>query len=130
MSMIYCKRCVLPNTKPGLKIYGDGICSACRSVEIKHTIDWKEREKKLHAICDQVRGSNGNGYECIVPVSGGKDSAYQAYTMSKKYNQEFCVSMLQHSDECSLGLVCSFVNKLLFCRISFGKNPLFMLYSS
>ena len=95
--MIYCKRCVLPNTKPGVKIDSNGICSACLSVEKKHKIDWKKREKKLSDICDQARGSNGNGYECIVPVSGGKDSAYQAYTMSKKYNlRVLCVNVVAH----------------------------------
>lgn len=87
----------MPNTKPGLTIDANGICSACLSVEKKHKIDWKKREAKLHEICDQIRGSNGNGYECIVPVSGGKDSAYQAYTMRKKYNlRVLCVNVLAH----------------------------------
>ena len=97
MKMIYCKRCVLPNTKPGVKFNSDGICSACISVENKHKIDWKKRAKKLNEICDQVRGSNGNGYECIVPVSGGKDSTYQAYVMSKKYNLKvLCINVVAH----------------------------------
>ena len=97
MKMIYCKRCVLPNTKPGVKFNSDGICSACISVEIKHKTDWKKREKKLDEICNQVRGSNGNGYECIVPASGGKDSTYQAYVMSKKYNLKvLCVNVVAH----------------------------------
>tara|TARA_Y100000389_G_scaffold178739_1_gene192172 strand:- start:4881 stop:6002 length:1122 start_codon:yes stop_codon:yes gene_type:complete len=97
MEMLYCKRCVLPNTKPGVKFNSDGICSACLSVENKHKIDWKKREKKLTEICNQVRGSNGNGYECLVPVSGGKDGAYQAYTMSKKYNLKvLCVNVVAH----------------------------------
>jgi N-acetyl sugar amidotransferase len=82
----YCKRCVLPNTKPGLKIDIEGICSACRAVELKKTIDWSERSAKLHKICDGIRGKNKNGYDCLVPVSGGKDSIMQVYTMSQKYN--------------------------------------------
>ena len=97
MKMTYCKRCVIPSTKPGVKFNSDGICSACISVEIKHKTDWKKREKKLNEICDQVRGSNGNGYECIVPVSGGKDSTYQAYVMSKRYNLKvLCVNVVAH----------------------------------
>ena len=83
--MHYCKRCVLPNTKPGIVFDSEGICSACRSVERKHTIDWEGRAKRLASLCDEIRGSNGNGYECIVPVSGGKDSCYQAYMMSHVY---------------------------------------------
>jgi N-acetyl sugar amidotransferase len=84
--MRYCKRCVLPDTKPGVVFDDEGICSACRSIEKKHLIDWDERKKALEDIADQVRGSNGNGYECIVPVSGGKDSIYQAWMMSQAYN--------------------------------------------
>lgn len=86
IAMRYCKRCILPNTKPGLVFDEEGICSACRSVERKHKIDWAERGERLASLCDQIRGSNGNGYECVVPVSGGKDSIYQAYMMSQVYN--------------------------------------------
>lgn len=83
--MRFCKRCVLPDTKPGVVFDHEGICSACRSVERKHTIDWEGRAQRLAKLCDEIRGSNGNGYECIVPVSGGKDSCYQAYMMSQVY---------------------------------------------
>lgn len=83
--MYYCSRCVLPSTKPGLTIDAQGVCSACRSVEKKHQIDWDARAARLGALADRIRGTNGNGYECIVPVSGGKDSCYQAYMMSKVY---------------------------------------------
>lgn len=76
----------MPNTKPGIVFDGEGICSACRSVENKKRIDWQARATRLKGLCDQIRGSNGNGYECIVPVSGGKDSVYQAYMMSRVYN--------------------------------------------
>ena len=87
----------MPSTKPGLKIDSDGLCSACKSVEVKHTINWEERQQKLTDLCNEIRGSNGNGYECIVPVSGGKDSAYQAYTMSKKYNLKvLCINISAH----------------------------------
>lgn len=84
--MRYCKRCVMPDTKPGIVFDDEGICSACRSVERKKQIDWDARAAQLRALCDRVRGSNGNGYECVVPVSGGKDSVYQAYMMSRVYN--------------------------------------------
>lgn len=79
--MQYCSRCVMPNTKPGVLLDDQGICSACRSVEKKEAIDWEQRAEELAAICDRVRGSNGNGYDCVVPVSGGKDSHYQVYMM-------------------------------------------------
>lgn len=87
----------MPDTKPGLVIDHEGICSACRSVEKKHLIDWEGRAARLKALCDQVRGSNGHGYECIVPVSGGKDSSYQAYMMSKVYGLKvLCINVTAH----------------------------------
>ena len=61
--MQYCQRCVLPSTKPGLVIDNDGICSTCRSVERKHQVDWDARASRLRKLCDEIRGSNGNGYE-------------------------------------------------------------------
>jgi len=95
--MRYCKRCVLPDTKPGVVFDEEGICSACRSVERKHKIDWSARADKLRKICDDIRGTNGNGYDCIVPVSGGKDSFNQAYIMSKVYNlRVLCVVVVPH----------------------------------
>ncbi len=83
--MEYCKRCVLPDTKPGLTIDEHGICSACRMVEYKKTIDWEGRQKKLKELCNKIKGKNGYGYDCIVPVSGGKDSIYQLHMMKNVY---------------------------------------------
>lgn len=95
--MRYCKRCILPDTKPGVKFDAEGICSACRSVEIKHGINWEARVAKLRQICDEVRGRNGNGYDCVVPVSGGKDSMYQVYMMSQVYKlKTLAVNVTSH----------------------------------
>lgn len=93
----YCSRCVLPSTKPGLVLDAHGVCSACRSVERKKLIDWQGREAELAAMCDSIRGKNGNGYDCIVPVSGGKDSMYQVWAMSKVYGLKvLCVNVAPH----------------------------------
>lgn len=87
----------MPDTKPGLFIDVEGICSACRSVEKKHLVDWDARTADLAEICDRIRGTNGNGYDCIVPVSGGKDSAYQTYMMSQVYGLKvLCVNVTSH----------------------------------
>lgn len=83
--MRFCKRCVMPDTKPGVVFDDECICSACRSVERKKQIDWAGRAERLRQFCDGIRGSNGNGYDCVVPVSGGKDSIYQVYMMSQVY---------------------------------------------
>ena len=83
--MRYCKRCVLPDTKPGMVIDEYGICSVCRNVEAKKTIDWKKRDLELREICNSIKDKNGHGYDCIVPVSGGKDSIYQVHAMKNIY---------------------------------------------
>lgn len=93
----HCKRCVLPSTKPGLLIDEEGVCSACRQVERKKLIDWDAREAELAALCDSIRGKNGNGYDCIVPVSGGKDSTYQVWVMSKVHGLKvLAVNVVAH----------------------------------
>ena len=74
--MRYCKRCVLPDTRPGLTIGPDGVCSACRGHEAKKNIDWAKRRRKLEAIVKKAR-SRKSGYDCVIPVSGGKDSTWQ-----------------------------------------------------
>lgn len=83
--MKYCKKCVMPDTRPGIIFDEEGICSACRSFERRNTIDWKERWKEFEALCSRYRGMNGTGnYDCAVAVSGGKDSHYQVYIMKEK----------------------------------------------
>ncbi len=80
-SFAYCKRCVMPNTKPGVIFDEEGICNACRSVEKKKLINWEERKKELIAFCDEVKRNNKGPYDCLVAVSGGKDSIYQVWYM-------------------------------------------------
>lgn len=95
--MKYCKRCVMPDTKRGIIFDDNGVCGACLHVESKKNINWEKRQEKLKKLCDSIRGTNGNGYECIVPVSGGKDGTYQAYVMSKIYKlKTLCVNVSAH----------------------------------
>lgn len=78
--MNYCKRCVMPDTRPGITFVG-GVCSACLNYEHRNEIDWDARWKEFEAICNKYRGMNGNGYDCAIAVSGGKDSHYQVHLM-------------------------------------------------
>ena len=82
--MKYCQNCVMPDTKPDLPFDIDGVCNACRNFERKHgdnsePIDWSKRESEFLEIVEKNRGKNKLGYDCIVPVSGGKDSTYQVH---------------------------------------------------
>jgi N-acetyl sugar amidotransferase len=76
-SVRYCKRCLFPETKPDLSIDAEGVCDACRSAEVKQEIDWDARGAELKDILERYRSKDGSNYDCVVPVSGGKDSVYQ-----------------------------------------------------
>lgn len=62
----------------------EGVCDACRFAEIKNNIDWGEREEELLKLLDKYRKNDGS-YDCLVPGSGGKDSAYAAHVLKYKY---------------------------------------------
>jgi len=85
MQIRYCTNCLYPETKPDLSFNDEGICSACISAEQKHDgIDWTQREKDFHEIISHFKIPEGKtGYDCLIPVSGGKDSTYQAYFMKE-----------------------------------------------
>lgn len=97
--VMYCRRCVISNQrpnsvvefknsvsdrKPTIGFDESGVCSACRYADIKETIDWELREKELMALCDRYRSKSGS-YDCIVPGSGGKDSAFTSHVLKYKY---------------------------------------------
>ena len=75
--MKYCKNCLMPDTRPGIKFDNDDVCSACINYEKRNETDWDERKRELESICEKYRGTNGNGYDCAIAVSGGKDSHFQ-----------------------------------------------------
>ena len=81
--MKYCKKCLMPNTRPGLKFDENNICYACIHYEKQKKTDWTKRWHELELLCDKHRGCNGNYYDCIIAVSGGKDSHFQVYYMKE-----------------------------------------------
>ncbi|OOV94083.1 N-acetyl sugar amidotransferase [Pseudomonas sp. MF4836] len=90
--LTYCKRCVMPDTKPDLYIDDEGICSACRSYEQRNEVDWDQRKKELAVILDKYKNKTGDNWDCIVPVSGGKDSTYQVIRMLQLGLNPLCVT--------------------------------------
>lgn len=81
--MKYCRKCVMPDTRPGITFDESGLCSACQSYEHRKMVDWDKRWSELKALCDKYRGMNGDGYDCAIAVSGGKDSHYQVHLMKE-----------------------------------------------
>lgn len=76
--MKYCKKCLQPNTRPGIKFNEEGICYACLYEEEKKNIDWIAREKELKEIAEWAKKTAKGAYHCVIGVSGGKDSSFQA----------------------------------------------------
>jgi len=84
--MKYCKLCLYPSNHPlYLTFDAEGICSGCRVHEEKDMLNWKERGDKLKTILEGYRNSSGNNYDCIIPVSGARDSYFIVHTVKNVY---------------------------------------------
>lgn len=84
--MRYCKQCVYPASSAVPLAFGDdGICSGCRSASQRVDIDWDRRKKMFERLIEDYRCKDGSNYDCIIPVSGGKDSYFQIHIIKKVY---------------------------------------------
>lgn len=121
--MKYCKRCVMPDTKPDLFLDEEGVCNACRSYEKRKEVDWDSRKKELDIILDKYRSKDGSNWDCIIPVSGGKDSTYQAIKMKQLGMNPLCVT----STTCHLSDIgrrnIENLKKLGFDYVEMSPNP-------
>ena len=79
-----CKNCIQPDTRPGIFFDENGICGACIWNEEKLKIDWSKREQELHEISEWAKKTSKSNYDCVIGVSGGKDSTLQAITARDK----------------------------------------------
>jgi N-acetyl sugar amidotransferase len=82
----------MPDTKPDIHFDEQGICNACRSFEKRKEIDWNARQEQLIEILNRYKSKNGKKWDCIVPVSGGKDSTFQVLTMLRLGMTPLCVT--------------------------------------
>src|SRR4051794_14565938 len=79
----YCTKCVLPSASAAPAAFDDdGVCTACRVAAQKDRIDWEDRAEELQELVEEYR-SDGSNYDCLIPVSGGKDSHYQTYYVTQ-----------------------------------------------
>ncbi len=99
----FCTKCVISNQRPSstveflsstktqkryIQIDKDGVCEACRYQDVKQgNIHWQGREQQLHELADKIRSERKSreGYDIVVPGSGGKDSAFTAHILKYKY---------------------------------------------
>lgn len=99
--LTYCTHCIMPDSKPDLFFDSEGVCDACRSYENRKKIDWDARYKELLQLLKKYRRYDGSNWDCVVPVSGGKDSTYQVVRMLQLGLNPLCVT----SSTCDLSLL-------------------------
>lgn len=81
--MKFCTECIMPDTRPHITFNNEGVCIACQNNKKKKETDWSERYEELKALCDKYRRKEPGSYDCIIAVSGGKDSHYQVHVMKE-----------------------------------------------
>lgn len=127
MKMRYCKKCLQPDTRPGIVFDDEQVCFACRYEESKATIDWEEREAELRSIADEAKEESkkrGNTYDCIIGVSGGKDSTFQAVYAKEKLGLNPLLINCMPDEITEIGLKnINNLNNLGFDIISIRPNP-------
>jgi N-acetyl sugar amidotransferase len=84
MEIIYCKKCLTPNSRPRIVFDDNGVCNACLNAETKMAIDWELRRKEFLDYVEKFRARSGP-YDCIVPWSGGKDSSAIAHKLKFEF---------------------------------------------
>ncbi len=93
----YCIRCCMPETVEGMTFDEFGVCQACQSSEQKMHINWTEREKALRTMLEEAKAKAGTNYDCIIPISGGKDSMYQLHVLTQVYGMKPLAVTFSHN---------------------------------
>ena len=84
--MNYCTRCVYPANHPlNITFNQQGVCSGCLIHEEKDKLNWDERAQKLKNILEKYKNKSHENYDCIIPVSGARDSYFIVHTIKNVY---------------------------------------------
>jgi N-acetyl sugar amidotransferase len=88
----------MPESQEGQTFDEQGYCNVCRSSEDKMRIDWVSRRKVLTEILRKAREENkSNEYDCIIPISGGKDSTFQLHVLVKEFGMRPLAVTFSHN---------------------------------
>ncbi len=121
--LTYCTNCLMPDTKPDLSFDEEGVCSACNSFKNRSEVDWSERKSELEAILEKYRSKDGATWDCLIPVSGGKDSTFQVIKMLQMGMNPLCVT----STTCDLSEIgkrnIENIKELGVDYVQFSPNP-------
>lgn len=118
--MNYCKRCLYPENHPLNLIFdGEGVCSGCRIHEEKDVLDFEERADKLKKILKQYESKDGKSYDCIIPVSGARDSYFIVHTIKNVYKMHPLLVAYNKQYNTKLG-----IRNLAYLKTMFGCDLL------
>lgn len=118
--MRYCSNCVYPaSSATPLAFDENGICSGCRTAGERATVDWGRREEQFRRVIDEHRSRDGSNYDCIIPVSGGKDSYWQIHVIKSYRLNPLLVTY--HGNNYTL----TGMSNLLNMREAFGCDHVF-----
>ena len=121
-----CSRCIQPNTRPGVFFDDKSVCGACLWEDEKKIIDWDTRKKELDTIVNNAKRSNAI-YDCVIGVSGGKDSTKQAITARDVLGLRCLLVNYQPEDITKIGMDnIENLKQLGFDVISIRPNPKIM----
>ncbi len=97
--MKYCKGCLQPDTRPNTYFGADGVCPACEYFEKLGQVDWQERYEILQDLLQTFPRPPGQKFDCIIGVSGGKDSTRQALWVRDKLGLKPLLACLSYPPE-------------------------------
>jgi N-acetyl sugar amidotransferase len=123
--MQYCSKCLYPtNAAVDIKLNKEGKCAGCRFFEEMETVDWGVRRIKLEQLLKKYR-NNTSTYDCIIPVSGGKDSHYQTYIIKQVYGLNPLLVTFNHICSPLIGIknMANIVEKFKVDHIRYTPNP-------
>ena len=127
-SIRYCRECLFPDTKPDLFFNKDGICDACLSAKrkngIEDSVDWKQRDADFLKVLIEAKKNSGDKYNCIVPVSGGKDSTWQVYAMKEIHKMKPLAVTFDQFDQTPTGIHnLNVLKEIGVDHVHFSLNP-------
>jgi len=119
--MLYCSKCVYPKSSAAPLAFDEkGVCSGCKAGGEKMDLDWDFRRKKFERLIEEYKSPDGSKYDCIIPVSGGKDSYFQIHIIKKIYGLNPLLVTYHGNNYTPTGM-----KNLLNMREAFGVDHVF-----
>lgn len=123
--MKICSRCLYTSFHPlHLTFDAEGVCSGCRVHEEKDVLNWTDREKKLKQILNNYKNTSGNNYDCIIPVSGARDSYFIVHMIKNVYGMNPLLVTYNKHYNTDLG-----IRNLANLKIKFGCDLIMLTVS-